>query len=39
MPADGGYSFGDVCEKVVALAIERHEAQVGGGLTVADLPR
>ncbi|MFL5725918.1 MAG: hypothetical protein ACJ77F_06225, partial [Chloroflexota bacterium] len=39
MPAAGGYSFGDVCEKVVALAIDRHGARVSGGLTPADLPR
>jgi D-alanine-D-alanine ligase len=39
MPAAGGYSFGDVCEKVVALAIERDAARVGGTLTAADLPR
>ena len=28
MPAAGGYSFADVCEKVVELAIERHAARV-----------
>ncbi|HET9347310.1 MAG TPA: D-alanine--D-alanine ligase family protein [Candidatus Limnocylindrales bacterium] len=39
MPAAGGYSFGDVCEKVVALALERHAARVEGGLRPADLPR
>jgi D-alanine-D-alanine ligase len=39
MPSAGGYSFGDVCEKVVALAIERRAARVGGALTAADLPR
>jgi D-alanine-D-alanine ligase len=39
MPAAGGYSFADVCEKVVALALERHAARLGGGLTPADLPR
>ena len=39
MPAAGGYSFADVCEKVVALALERHAARVGGSLTAADLPR
>ena len=39
MPADGGYSFGDVCAKVVDLAIERHAAQTGRRLTAADLPR
>jgi D-alanine-D-alanine ligase len=39
MPAAGGYSFGDVCEKVLALAVERHEARVGGTLRPDDLPR
>ena len=39
MPAAGGYSFGDVCEKVLALAVERHEARVGGTLAPDDLPR
>ena len=39
MPAAGGYSFGDVCEKVLALAVERHDARVGGTLDPDDLPR
>ena len=39
MPVDGGYSFGDVCAKVVDLAIERHAARAGRRLTAADLPR
>jgi D-alanine-D-alanine ligase len=39
MPAAGGYSFADVVEKVVALAIERHETRVGGSIKPADLPR
>jgi D-alanine-D-alanine ligase len=39
MPAAGGYSFGDVCEKVLALAVERHEARVGATLGPDDLPR
>jgi D-alanine-D-alanine ligase len=39
MPAAGGYSFADVCEKVVELAIERHDGRVRGALTPADLPR
>jgi D-alanine-D-alanine ligase len=39
MPAAGGYSFGDVVEKVLALAIERHRARVGGTLGPGDLPR
>ncbi len=32
MPADGGYTFGDVCARVVDLALERHAARVGGRL-------
>jgi D-alanine-D-alanine ligase len=39
MPADGGYSFADVCTKVVDLALERHAARAGERLTAADLPR
>jgi D-alanine-D-alanine ligase len=39
MPATGGYSFGDVCRKVVDLALERHAARAGRRLTAADLPR
>ena len=39
MPAEGGYSFADVCLKVVDLAIERHAARAGGRLPPADLPR
>jgi D-alanine-D-alanine ligase len=39
MPAEGGYSFADVCVKVVDLAIERHAAAAGGGLAPTDLPR
>jgi D-alanine-D-alanine ligase len=39
MPAAGGYSFADVCEKVVELALERHTARVGGTLRPDDLPR
>ena len=39
MPADGGYSFADVCLKVVDLAIERHAARAGGRLSTTDLPR
>jgi D-alanine-D-alanine ligase len=39
MPAEGGYSFADVCLKVVDLAIERHAARAGGRLGPADLPR
>jgi D-alanine-D-alanine ligase len=39
LPADGGYSFADVCVRVVDLAIERHATGVRGALTPADLPR
>jgi D-alanine-D-alanine ligase len=39
MPAAAGYSFGDVCEKVLALAIERHAARLDTTLDPADLPR
>jgi hypothetical protein len=39
MPAAGGYSFADVCVKVVDLAIERHAAATDGRLTPSDLPR
>ena len=39
LPADGGYTFGSVCSRLVELAIERHSARAGRGLTPADLPR
>jgi D-alanine-D-alanine ligase len=39
MPAEGGYSFGDVCLKVVDLAIERHADRVRGRVGPGDLPR
>jgi len=39
LPAEGGYSFADVCLKVVDLAIERLAARAGGRLGPADLPR
>jgi D-alanine-D-alanine ligase len=39
MPADGGYTFGDVCRKVVDLGLERHTARARARLTAADLPR
>jgi D-alanine-D-alanine ligase len=39
MPAAGDYTFGDVCRKVVDLALERHAARARRRLTAADLPR
>jgi len=39
MPAEGGYTFEDVCERIVALAIERHAARVRRHLSADDLPR
>jgi D-alanine-D-alanine ligase len=39
MPAEGGYSFADVCVAVIDLAIERHAGRVRGRLKPSDLPR
>jgi D-alanine-D-alanine ligase len=39
LPAAGGYTFADVCEKVVVLALERHAQRVRGALSPSDLPR
>jgi D-alanine-D-alanine ligase len=39
MPAEGGYTFGAVCVRIVELALERHAARAGRRLTAADLPR
>ena len=39
MPAEGGYTFGGVCSRVVELALARHAARAGRRLTPADLPR
>ena len=39
MPAAADLSFGDVCRRVVDLALERHEARASRHLTAADLPR
>lgn len=39
MPAEGGLGFVDVCERILELAVERHERRVGGRLRPADLPR
>ncbi len=39
MPAAGGHDFGDVCARVVDLAIERHANRTARRLRIADLPR
>ncbi len=39
MPAEGGYTFGAVCSRIVQLAIERHAGRARRTLTPADLPR
>jgi D-alanine-D-alanine ligase len=39
MPSEGGYSFTDVCIRIVDIAVERHAARAGRRLTPADLPR
>ena len=39
MPAEGGYSFGAVCVRIVELALDRHAARAGRRLVPADLPR
>ncbi|HSK51435.1 MAG TPA: D-alanine--D-alanine ligase family protein [Clostridia bacterium] len=39
MPAAGGYSFGDVCERIIELALERHAGRVEDRLRPGDLPR
>ena len=39
MPAEGGYTFEAVCDRVVDLALERHSARARRRLTPADLPR
>jgi D-alanine-D-alanine ligase len=39
LPADGGYDFAAVCERVVALALERQAQHRGGRLRPGDLPR
>ena len=39
MPAEGGYSFNDVCVRIVELAIERHAARPAVRLRSSDLPR
>ena len=39
MPAEGGYTFADVCLRVIELAIERHAQRPATRLGAADLPR
>ncbi len=39
MPAEGGYSFSDVCVRIVEWALERHVARPSTHLGVGDLPR
>jgi D-alanine-D-alanine ligase len=39
MPAEAGYSFADICLKVVDLAIERHASRAAGRLSRGGLPR
>jgi D-alanine-D-alanine ligase len=39
MPAEGGYTFTDVCLRVIELAIERHAQRPATRLGAADLPR
>jgi D-alanine-D-alanine ligase len=39
MPAEGGYSFTDVCVRIVELAIERQAARPSARLRPSDLPR
>jgi D-alanine-D-alanine ligase len=39
LPAEGGYDFAAVCERVVELSLERHAERAGGRLRAGDLPR
>jgi D-alanine-D-alanine ligase len=39
MPAEGGYTFDDVCVRIVELARERHAGRVQARLRPEDLPR
>ncbi len=39
MPAEGGYTFTDVCLRIIELAIERHAQRPATRLGAADLPR
>ena len=39
MPSEGGYTFVDVCRRIIDLALERHAARPGAVLRPEDLPR
>jgi D-alanine-D-alanine ligase len=39
LPAERGHTFGAVCSRIVALALERHAGRVGRRLTAEELPR
>jgi D-alanine-D-alanine ligase len=39
MPAEGGYTFTDVCRRIVELALERHARRPPTTLRPEDLPR
>ena len=39
MPAEGGYTFADVCRRIIDLALERHVARPATHLLPTDLPR
>ena len=39
LPAEGGYTFADVCIRIVELALERHARRPAAHLRTADLPR
>ncbi len=39
MPAEGGFAFGDVCRRIIELALERHAGRPATHLRAGDLPR
>ena len=39
MPSDGGYTFTDVCIRIVELALDRHARRPARHLRPSDLPR
>jgi D-alanine-D-alanine ligase len=39
MPAEGGYTFGSICTRIVELGVARHAARAGRTLRPTDLPR